>query len=159
LTELRARLDRSGRRILCGYRECGAQLGLILEDSEGRRSAWLGDEWTPEIGKPRGGTWRVTNRSRQQLSRRRQPRQRRPPGGDREADDIGPGDIVGWELVVSPVAVECWMCGWLQTLEVAVLRLRPNHVTDRRSPGSRRGLQSSEASLYRAPQSVPRRRR
>ena len=118
---LKARLDKSGWRVLCGNgADCGAELAWVLEigvyaDGRWQRAVWFPPGWAAR----QDGVWALTERAAKRRRKGQVPADRQPM---REVEAEGQ---LPWNL---PVEAVCPDCGFQQTLDPAILRVNPNKV-------------------------------
>ncbi len=117
-TMVKARLDKTGLRVLCGVIDCGTELALVLEVGVSTKDGWPRAVWFPPGWSVRkDGVW---HRSRK--------RHRSPPL--ELARWEGP---CGWLPLNLPIEAVCpcrslRCCGGMrQVLDPDVLRVDPNH--------------------------------
>jgi hypothetical protein len=146
---LRARLDRTGARVICGVIDCGKDLARVVEgkqvdylfrkDEIVRRAVAFPPGWFPKGGTPltpdeealdiysraRGidGVWQLTKRNlrREHRAGSNPPHARTRP---QQRRGFGPGllveGLVPWDL---PVNAKCSACGFVQILDPDELRV------------------------------------
>jgi len=114
---LKARLDKTGLRVLCGVKDCGYELAWVLERgvyAEGRwqRGLWFGPGWAPRAD----GVWSLTPRAMRRRRRGQAPAHRRADAG---------GKIVGMIPVNLPIEAVCPDCDFRQQLAPDILGVHP----------------------------------
>ena len=131
-TQLKARLDKVGLRVLCGT-GCGTELAWVLEhgisDGSGktecwRRAVWFVPGWNVQrvpaqdwLAAP--PVWRLSNHALGRVRRGCAPAARRP--ADQSSGEDGPAGWLPW----LPVDASCPSkgCGQRQTLDPGTLRV------------------------------------
>jgi hypothetical protein len=122
---LLARLDRTGKRVLCGVRDCGDDIARVIEDPRrwpltnisepGIFRVLLALEgWTTD-----GGELRKSTRAKKREAQGKDASLRRayrPSATDRRAN---PGE----RPIGLPIRAECAKCGSWQTLDATALRV------------------------------------
>lgn len=128
---LTARLDKTGRRVLCGMRDCGAVLAYIAEFDDYDR---LIRQLYFECGfRPRDGVWARSTRAAERVRRGQKPQGRRalpgvfgPPDVPKDTDEPPLGGILHPTPAQYPVRVRCPSeggCGAINLLDAPPLRL------------------------------------
>ena len=116
MSGLATRLDKGGGRVICGMRDCGAELARIVEvlhEDQPLRLAYFPLGWRPRAS---DGTWALTRHAAERMRRGRPPAYaRRPawPDGRR---------ILGVRLDAATAQAVCPACGSIQTLAAEALR-------------------------------------
>ncbi|MBI4491931.1 MAG: hypothetical protein HY690_03965 [Chloroflexi bacterium] len=129
---LLARLNKAGTRVLCGARDCGAELAQVREMGDRTRLLVFGPGWAV---RGENGVWALSRHARRRMEQAQrarspgplaaryapsgQPRLRRPVGST--VEDWG--RMTGWYVADLPVQAACPTCGSLQWLEAATLRV------------------------------------
>lgn len=122
-TDLKARLDRSGSRVMCGVVDCGQQLGKVIE-----RFPWRDNPYSPRglcLGpgyrEDEHGIWSLSSRANKRFRQGKLPRESRNPlaGSHHEHD----ARLFGRRPFCLPADIRCPKCGFVQSLDPDALRV------------------------------------
>jgi len=114
---LKARLDKSGLRVLCGVRDCGTKLCWVLAPIVGgRRVLFFLPGWTRRDD----GVWAMTARAVRRVRQGRRPADRSwysaiTLSGSR--DERAPRGIIPYCVADRPLEAVCPSCGFRQVLD------------------------------------------
>ncbi|MFN0071384.1 MAG: hypothetical protein ACKVVP_07850 [Chloroflexota bacterium] len=126
-----ARLDKTGRRVLCGVTDCGCQLAFVVKPRPQGRSGdpspmvAFGPGWT--LGND--GVWTLSRRALRATRAGRAPTWRRPPIQHHDTAGLAFG-IAPYDL---PAEARCPACGLRQTLDSDQLNVDRNEHRPRAS--------------------------
>jgi len=116
---LKAGLSKDGQRVICGMRDCGVTLALIMEPKPDRLEkapfVWFPPGWVWQ----RDGTWTVSVRARGRLRRGKTPEAKHVPGSGVRPTRVWPE---GW-VPYLPAMARCWNCNLPQVLDAGVLNV------------------------------------
>lgn len=119
MTELFARLDRTGWFVLCAYIDCGTRITEV--SPIGERAVMLGPGWKQE----ESGTWRLTPHAQRRFDAGHAPRDRRralSPGAAAAKELRGTPKEDRYQEPPLPAYVVCPRCRHTETLDADRLR-------------------------------------
>jgi hypothetical protein len=117
-SQLLARLDKNGGRVLCGSISCGTQMAFIVTDTSDGAARWIG---FPPGWAPHGldQVWQPTRHAARQIAGDLPSRYRR------QAQWASGRRVAGTAVEKLPAATKCPGCGFVNILCADALRAEP----------------------------------